>query len=224
MTKEFIYFADLFGAYFFSISGALIARRYGKLDAFGIGFVALLTAVGGGTVRDWLLNAYPIAWIQQDGYLISIVLGVVTAFVLTKSLSKLNRLINVVDTLGVAFFAMAGLEKSLHFEAGPVAAIFLGMLSGTCGGILRDITCNEIPRIFRSEWYATLLLGGGLIKVLLQFGLEVDPFKASIAGCIVIILARLYVLGHFRKLRKRIGMKIQKFRKKIGALRALNYQ
>lgn len=223
MMKEFIYFADLFGAYFFSISGALIARRYGKLDTFGIGFVALLTAVGGGTVRDWLLNAYPIAWVQQDGYLISIVLGVITAFVLTRTLGRLNKLINVVDTLGVAFFAMAGLEKSLHFEAGPVAAVFLGMLSGTCGGILRDITCNEIPRIFRSEWYATLLLGGGLVKVVSQFIFEVDPIKASIAGCVVIIVARLIVLGHFSRIKKFLAVGLDRVRRKFRFRKSFHF-
>lgn len=194
MEINAIYLADIFGTYFFAISAALVARRYAKLDAFGVGFVSVLGAVGGGTIRDWLLNAHPIAWIENNSYLLSIIVGVVTAFLLARTLDKFQLVINVVDILGVAFFTFAGIEKSLAFNASPSAAIFLGMVSGVCGGIMRDIACNEVPKVFKSEVYATLLLAGGAIKLGLEHLLFVDATVSNLVGCSAIVLGRFWFI------------------------------
>ena len=167
-----LYFIDILGTMVFAISGAL-AGRDKKLDFFGIAAVGLITAIGGGTVRDVLLGSTPVGWMEDIIYLSMIGAGVLISLLFGKAVRKLRRTFFMFDTIGIAVFTVLGLQKALTLGVHPVIAIMMGMVSAVFGGVIRDIVCNEIPLIFRKEIYALTCLCGGILYILLQqTGLE----------------------------------------------------
>ncbi|MEO9485629.1 MAG: trimeric intracellular cation channel family protein [Ekhidna sp.] len=167
-----LYFIDILGTMVFAISGAL-AGRDKKLDFFGIAAVGLITAIGGGTVRDVLLGSTPVGWMNDLIYLSMIGAGVLISLLFGKAVLKLRRTFFMFDTVGIAVFTVLGLQKALTLGVHPIIAIMMGMVSAVFGGVLRDIVCNEIPLIFRKEIYALTCLFGGILYVILQrLGLE----------------------------------------------------
>ncbi|MEQ8627975.1 trimeric intracellular cation channel family protein [Ekhidna sp.] len=167
-----LYFIDIVGTMVFAISGSL-AGRDKKLDFFGIAAVGLITAIGGGTVRDVLLGSTPVGWMNDLMYLIMIGSGILISLLFGKAVLKLRRTFFMFDTIGIAVFTVLGLQKALTIGVHPVIAIMMGMVSAVFGGVIRDIVCNEIPLIFRKEIYALTCLCGGILYVILQrAGLE----------------------------------------------------
>ena len=162
-----LYFIDIVGTMVFAISGAL-AGRDKKLDFFGIAAVGLITAIGGGTVRDILLGSTPVGWMNDLMYLTMIGSGILISLLFGKAVLKLRRTFFMFDTIGIAVFTVLGLQKALTIGVHPVIAIMMGMVSAVFGGVIRDIVCNEIPLIFRKEIYALTCLCGGILYVLLQ--------------------------------------------------------
>ena len=181
---------DLLGTLFFSISGTLLALKQGKFDVYGVILVALLTAVGGGTVRDILLVAHPIAWISQQEFLIMIVVGVVSALLIWRWFKKLGDLLILVDSAAVAFAALAGVQKSLAFDASPLTALFLGVVTATFGGIIRDVICNEIPKVLYSEIYASIILLGTSVFLGIDHFFPNSGILASLTAYILIVSVR----------------------------------
>lgn len=151
----------------FAISGAL-AGRDKKLDFFGIAAVGLITAIGGGTVRDVLLGSTPVGWMEDLIYLGMIGAGILISLLFGKVVRKLRRTFFMFDTVGIAVFTVLGLQKALTLGVHPIIAIMMGMVSAVFGGVIRDIVCNEIPLIFRKEIYALTCLFGGILYVVLQ--------------------------------------------------------
>ena len=169
-----LYFIDILGTMVFAISGAL-AGRDKKLDFFGIAAVGLITAIGGGTVRDVLLGSTPVGWMNDLIYLSMIGAGILISLLFGKAVRRLRRTFFMFDTVGIAVFTVLGLQKALALDVHPVIAIMMGMVSAVFGGVLRDIVCNEIPLIFRKEIYAlTCLCGGILFVVLTQIPIDLS--------------------------------------------------
>ncbi len=169
-----IYLLDLLGTFVFAISGLRLAAKK-DMDLFGATVIACATAVGGGTTRDLLLGATPVAWITNIHYLIAITLAVPVTFLFHQYIVKLKRTIFLFDSLGIALFTIIGTEKALNYGLNPAMAIVLGMVSAVVGGVIRDILCNEIPLIFRKEIYATAcLLGALFFYAFTVWGLEKD--------------------------------------------------
>ncbi|WP_436515087.1 trimeric intracellular cation channel family protein [Ekhidna sp. To15] len=167
-----LYFIDILGTMVFAISGAL-AGRDKKLDFFGIAAVGLITAIGGGTVRDILLGSTPVGWMEDLIYISMIGSGILISLLFGKVVLKLRRTFFMFDTVGIAVFTVLGLQKALTLGVHPIIAIMMGMVSAVFGGVIRDIVCNEIPLIFRKEIYALTCLCGGILYVMLQrAGLE----------------------------------------------------
>lgn len=156
---------DGFGVLVFAIAGAIQAGRK-DMDIFGMSVVAVVTAVGGGTLRDLLLGATPVFWVQQP-YIIGIAL---LAALATFGYAWVSRLppksLRVADALGLAVFVVLGTQKALSWEAPLFIAVLMGVMSGVTGGIIRDLLCGEIPYIFRNEIYATAALLGALVYAL----------------------------------------------------------
>src|SRR5690606_2603485 len=125
-------------------SGALAIRER-EHDMFGAGFTGFITAIGGGTVRDILLDSYPLVWIGDVKFLYAILVGILAAFTFPNFLSKLRRTFFLFDTLGIAFFTVLGVEKSLSLGVRPEIAAIMGMFSAVMGGVIRDTLTNEIP-------------------------------------------------------------------------------
>lgn len=168
MTFE--YFTELLGTMVFAISGALAVRE-DEVDWLGAAFTGFITAIGGGTLRDILLNSYPLVWISDGNVLWSILIGLLLSLAFYPTLEKLRKTLLLFDTLGIALFTVLGTEKALSFGVDPVIAAIMGMFSAVMGGVIRDTLTNHTPVLFRKEVYASpCLLGAGLYITLNAFG------------------------------------------------------
>lgn len=162
--------ADLAGIFVFAVSGALVAIRK-ELDLFGVLVLAGTTGLGGGFLRDVLIDATPPAALADWRYLmVPIVAGLVTSFA-PPVMESLPRTVTVVDALGLALFCVAGALKALDYGLGPLPAALMGMVTGIGGGMARDVLVGTMPAIFRGPLYATpALAGGGLVVLGEQLG------------------------------------------------------
>jgi len=169
---DFQYAFELVGTFVFAISGALAIREK-EHDLFGAGFTGFITAIGGGTLRDILLDSYPLVWIGNVQVLYAILAGVFAAFIFPRFLSQLRKTFFLFDTLGIGFFTVLGVEKALSLGFRPEIAAIMGMFSAVMGGVIRDTLTNEIPILFRKEIYASACLAGAVFYLLMDyFGLE----------------------------------------------------
>lgn len=183
------YFADLFGTFFFAISGAL-AVKDSEHDWFGASFTGFITAIGGGSLRDILLGSYPLVWIGDINFLYAILLGIVAAKIFFPLLERLRRTLLLFDTLGISLFTILGTEKALSLGVRPEIAAIMGMFSAVMGGVIRDTLTNETPIIFRKEVYATACLAGAVCYLLLGY-FQVDRELNVLLSAGVIISLRL---------------------------------
>lgn len=192
-----IFILETAGTLVFAISGALTAAEK-KFDLMGISIIAFVTALGGGTLRDLLIGATPVGWLNEPTLLVVISIGILLAFVFSKKLNSLRKTFFLFDSIGLGLFAIAGMQKAINFDIPPVYAILCGMITATFGGMLRDILCNEIPIIFRKEIYATAALCGAALYLLLGYTIvprEIN-YIVSIATVIIIrIIAVKYNIG-----------------------------
>lgn len=162
-------FFQIIGTIAFAISGALVAGSQ-KMDWFGVVVLAVLVAVGGGSVRDLLLDA-PVFWVETPWY---VLLAAVTAL-LTIPLTRLHinknyqNYLRLSDSIGLAVFAILGAEKALDVGTNAFAAIIMGVITGVVGGILRDVIANRDPSILYGDFYASAALLGCIVFVLLQY-------------------------------------------------------
>jgi len=166
------YVLELLGTFVFAISGALAVRER-EHDLFGAGFTGFITAIGGGTLRDILLDSYPLVWIADVKVLYAVFAGIMAAFLFPKFLSKLRKTLFLFDTLGIGLFTVLGVEKALSLGVRPEIAAIMGMFSAVMGGVIRDTLTNEIPILFRKEVYASACLAGAVLYVILNY-FEVD--------------------------------------------------
>ncbi|WP_114748401.1 trimeric intracellular cation channel family protein [Pleomorphovibrio marinus] len=171
---ELQYALELAGTFVFAISGTL-AIKDREHDLFGAGFTGFITAIGGGSLRDILLGAYPLVWVGNVNFLYAIFGGILITFMFFRFLAGLRKTFFLFDTLGIGFFTILGVEKSLSLGFRPEVAAIMGMFSAVMGGVIRDTLTNEIPILFRKEIYASACLAGAVIYLLLNyFGLERD--------------------------------------------------
>ncbi|MES2132709.1 MAG: trimeric intracellular cation channel family protein [Bacteroidota bacterium] len=188
------YWLNLVGIFFFTISGSLAARdKKHYHDYFGVFFTGFLTAIGGGTLRDMMLGAYPIAWLSDKNILISIILAFLFTLLFKSHIIKLRRTLFLFDTVGVGIYTILGVEKSLEYNVNPFAAVILGLVSAVFGGVIRDTLLNEIPLIFAKEIYATACIAGAILyTVLLHLNVDAN-IAASICMSFIIIIRILAV-------------------------------
>ena len=158
---DFITFCDYTGTFAFAISGIRLASAK-QFDWFGAYVVGVVTAVGGGTIRDILLNAVPF-WMEQASYLIVSALALLFVIAFRKYVIRFINTFFIFDAIGLGLFVVVGIAKTLDFGFPMWGAIVMGSVTGSCGGMLRDILINEEPLIFRKDIYALACVFGGLI-------------------------------------------------------------
>jgi uncharacterized membrane protein YeiH len=190
------YWLNLIGIFFFTISGSLAARdKKHYHDYFGVFFTGFITAIGGGTLRDMMLGAYPISWLSDRNILISIIIAFLFTLVFKKYIVKLRRTLFLFDTVGVGIYTILGVQKSLELGVNPFAAVILGLISAVFGGVIRDTLINEIPLIFAKEIYATACMAGAvLFTTLLYF--KIDSNIAAILSMSIIIIIRILAVKY----------------------------
>lgn len=158
---DFITFCDYTGTFAFAISGIRLASAK-QFDWFGAYVVGLVTAVGGGTIRDILLNATPF-WMEQMSYLVISALALLFVIIFRKYVIRLNNTFFIFDAIGLGLFAVVGIAKTLDFGFPMWVAIVMGTITGSFGGMMRDILINEEPLIFRKDIYALACVLGGVV-------------------------------------------------------------
>lgn len=188
---KLILLIDILGTVAFAISGVLTALNK-RLDPFGILIIAFVTAVGGGTLRDILIDAN-VAWMRNLTYVYVIFGSTIFAVVFRKRLGYIRRSLFLFDTIGIALYTIVGVEKGIAAGFHPIICVALGTMTACFGGVLRDILCNEIPIIFRKEIYATACILGASAYFLLHFTPLKEDFIVIISGSIVIIVRLLAV-------------------------------
>lgn len=174
-----------------SASGVLKAG-FKQFDLFGVIIIAIATGLGGGSLRDMLLDR-EVFWIRDQGFFIASLCSAIAIFLSARLIVIPPRFFLVADAAGLATFGIAGTLVSLMVGAPWLVASFMGVMTGTMGGIFRDVLCNEPPVVFQSPLYATVSWAGSLFFiVLLNINLEVTT-AASIAG-LSIFIARLLAI------------------------------
>lgn len=162
-----LYYLDLIGVAVFAASGVLAARDR-QLDIFGMIIVATLTAIGGGTMRDLLLNRHPIFWIVDIWYLSTIIAATLMTILYLRWLSVPALLFGVADALGLALFAMSGATLAFAAQHAPLIVVVMGTMTGVTGGVLRDVITARVPLILQREIYATAAISGIALYLVLD--------------------------------------------------------
>lgn len=185
---------DLSGTFVFGLNGALTAVRGARLDIVGVITLGMITALGGGIIRDVLLGDAPPATFRDWRYLAVAAGGAFIAFVFARHLGRVAGSIEVLDAVGLGVFAVTGAAKALDFGLGPAQAVILGTLTAVGGGTLRDVLIGRVPTVLREGLYAIpALVGAALTVAAVLTGIYAVPAAAvAIAACILIRLLGLH--------------------------------
>ena len=175
-----------------AVTGAIAAGRK-KMDFFGVMLIASITALGGGTVRDLLFNTHPLTWVAHPEYLLYTSGCALLTIYIARPLVRIIKLFLIFDALGLSVFVIVGVQKILSYGMSPSVAIIGGMITGICGGMLRDILCNNIPLVLRKELYAVIALAGALLFIILAHFHVQENLNIAITLC-SIFTARLFAI------------------------------
>lgn len=187
---------DYLGTFAFAISGIRLASAK-NFDWFGAYVVGLVTAIGGGTVRDLLLGVTPF-WMVQPSYLVITGFALIATILFSKHLVRINNTFFIFDSIGLGLFVVVGIERSIDAGFPAWVAIVMGMITGSTGGIIRDILINEVPLIFRKDIYALACVFGGLVffgSENLNFTHTVTQILSVTSVILIRVLAVKYHLG-----------------------------
>jgi uncharacterized membrane protein YeiH len=180
-----------FGIAVAAVTGVLAARGK-KIDLFGVLVLALVTAFGGGTVRDLLVGDVPVFWLKNHSYLLNALLTALVVFFAARRWQFPWQALQVADAFALALFTMVGVRKGLYMDFPPAAAVLLGVVTGVAGGILRDVLTGEVPLVFRAavRLYATAaLVGATIFVVLCRAGMTED--RSAQIGLLIVLILRL---------------------------------
>lgn len=168
MHQQFNFIIEILGTISFAMSGSFAAMQK-RLDPFGVLIIAFVTSVGGGTVRDLLLDV-PVFW-MHDLWMCSLIFVTAILSMIFKSIEKkFSVTLFIFDSFGLGLFTIIGIQKGLNADLHPLICLTLGTITGCFGGIIRDILLNRIPLIFRKEIYATAcIVGGGVFLFLVKY-------------------------------------------------------
>ncbi len=180
---------EILGIFAFSITGIIEARRK-EMDMIGTYSVAMITAFGGGTLRDVLINHYPLFWIENYNYPVFILaLSIISIFLLRKKSSfgkPVLMTLGLLDALGLGLFSAVGTSYALGAGVYWFNAVLIGVVTGIFGGVMRDVICNEVPVFFKqSQLYATCSFFGSLLFVILTNYFPVDS-AIPVYSCILL--------------------------------------
>lgn len=194
-STRIIYILDLFGVAVFAVSGALAAGRK-RMDVFGVVVLGVSTALGGGTLRDALLDTGPVFWIDDPIYLLVAVFFSLITFITVRFLTAHRHALLVSDAFGLAVFTAIGTAIAYKTADSHSVAIVMGIMTGTFGGMIRDVLSAEVPLILQREIYATAALSGSIVYVLLK-GINFSAIFCMAASVTVTLAIRLAAI-HWR--------------------------
>lgn len=189
---------EVIGIFAFALSGILEARKKG-MDLVGVYVVGMVTAFGGGSLRDLVLDRHPLFWVEHFWYPVILLFLSFLAGFLVRQLTEHTRVMTavlVLDALGLGLFAASGASVAHQAGTHPFIAALIGVMTGVFGGVLRDIICNEIPYVFqRTELYATCAFAGAW-SYLLVIGTAGDEFTAVMSCISLTFVLRLFAIRY----------------------------
>ena len=185
---SFVQIIEFLGTFAFAISGIRLASAK-RFDWFGAYVVGVATAVGGGTFRDMMLGTTPF-WMTDPVYLLCSGLALLCVILFSKYLIRLNNTFFLFDAIGLALFVVVGIQKTLDFGFPLWVAIIMGTMTGSAGGVIRDVFINEIPLIFRKEIYAMACVIGGVVFGICMF-FDLNIFVTHILCGTSVFLTRI---------------------------------
>ena len=195
--EDVMFVLELIGAAAFAVSGAMVAIEK-KADIFGVLFLAVTTALGGGVIRDVLIGRIPPVMFVSYWYLLISVVAALAVFIdaylrsekYKLHLDKLDAVNNVFDAIGLAVFTVSGMNAAMPVSDNVILVLFVGMCTGVGGGMLRDVMTNTMPKVLRKRVYAVAsLIGGGLYYVM--HVLDINQLLSVGCGMLVIFALRL---------------------------------
>lgn len=184
---------EITGTFAFAVSGIRFAAKK-EFDIFGAYIIGLITAIGGGTLRDVLLDKTPF-WLLDSSYFITTLIALITVLIFKKRLIYLGGTLFIFDSIGLGLFTIVGLTKSLEMGLPYWACILMGTITGSFGGVLRDVFINEIPLLFKKDIYALTCVLGGILYFLLN-NTELSSFYIEISSAVFIILLRVLAVKY----------------------------
>ena len=189
----FIDAIDYIGTYAFALSGIKLAASK-KFDLLGAFIAGGITAIGGGTLRDLILDLPPF-WIIDYSYLLITLIAMLSYIFLGRFFHCITNTLPIFDAIGLAFFTVVGIQKSLDTNIAIWAAIIMGMFTGAAGGVLRDILLNDQPMIFKDDIYATACIVGGIAFAIL-YSLNIQSFIVQLISAITVFVIRVLALKY----------------------------
>lgn len=189
----FVQILDFIGTFAFAISGIRLASAK-RFDWFGAYVVGFVTAIGGGTIRDLLLDVTP-GWMTDPMYLSCTALALFWVIAFGKYLIHLNNTFFIFDSIGLALFTVVGVEKSIGLDYPFWVAIIMGSITGAAGGVFRDVFINEIPLIFRKEIYAMACVVGG-VTYWGCYLLGMETYLCAIVCGVVVFMTRILAVKY----------------------------
>jgi uncharacterized membrane protein YeiH len=191
---NFTLLLDLLGTFAFAISGIRLASGK-QIDWFGAYIIGLVTAIGGGTTRDLLLGVTPF-WMVDSHYFLTTGVALVFILLFKDKLFKLGSALFLFDTIGLGLFTVVGITKSIDAGLPIWVCIVMGAITGSVGGVVRDVLLNEVPLLFRKDIYAlACVAGGGIYFICTYFNLPTEVTKIS-AAISVIVFRLIAVIFH----------------------------
>ena len=196
--EDVMFVLELIGAAAFAVSGAMVAIEK-KADIFGVLFLAVTTALGGGVIRDVIIGRIPPVMFVSYWYLLISVVAALAVFIdaylrsekYKLHLDKLDAVNNVFDAIGLAVFTVSGMNAAMPVSDNVILVLFVGMCTGVGGGMLRDVMTNTMPKVLRKRVYAVAsLIGGGLYYVM--HVLDINQLLSVGCGMLVIFALRLF--------------------------------
>ncbi len=195
-----IYWLDILGTAAFAISGVLLAGKL-RMDPFGVLVLGVVTAIGGGTIRDMALDHGPVFWVRDPTDLVVAMVTCLLTIILVRQPRRLPKwVLPVVDAVGLAVFVAIGVNKAFGAGSGPLVAVCMGVLTGVGGGIIRDVLAREIPMILRTEIYATACIAGGIVHATAWYSFHLPLDHAGMLGMVVTLSIRLAAIRWHLKL------------------------
>lgn len=184
---------DLLGVFVFAVSGALVGVRK-ELDVFGVLVLGGTTGLGGGFLRDVLIDAAPPATLREPLYLLVAVAAGLATFLWHTMVGRVERAVNLFDAVGLAVFCVTGAVKAIDYGLNPFAAALMGMVTGIGGGMVRDVLAGRVPVVFRGQLYAIPALAGAGVAVLIYDTAGAAQQLALLSGAAFCLVWRLLAI------------------------------
>ncbi len=183
---------DLIGTVAFAASGAWVGVRK-HMDLFGVLVLGVVTAIGGGTLRDLLLGDIPPASLMNETHLYLSISVSLIVFFSRRNFKIVEKPLLYFDAIGLGTFVIIGTTKALDLQMGWLVAVLMGVITGTVGGVIRDVLANQIPLILRHEIYASACIVGGTLLVFLEHVGIARPIAALLSAILVIVVRLLAI-------------------------------